>query len=286
MVYHGVMRSGDGLSVIRDERGQGALLGPVQGGGGTGAGRGCGSANCATLVPYADLARFMVETTKEFVRFSVNMVKPSAARLKSPSSFSSGSPLHGRPRPPRPVTMSASGDVSSDGSRRVGTSSPPVVDRREPPGSAPVRSSGKRKIIALLVLLAVGTAGLVFYLQGRRFQETDDAQIDGNITNLGSRVIGTVTAVKVQENQTVKAGEVLLEIDPTDLAVAVAQAKASVAQAQAQLQAEDPTVSITETSNTAAVAGASSEMASARAGLSGSQSDVDQLAAAAGAGRG
>ena len=49
-----------------------------------------------------------------------------------------------------------------------------------------------------------------------------------------------MTAVYVVENQTVKAGDPLLEIDPTDLAVAVAQAKASVAQAEAQLQAEDP----------------------------------------------
>jgi membrane fusion protein (multidrug efflux system) len=88
-----------------------------------------------------------------------------------------------------------------------------------------------------------------------------------------------VTAVYVVENQKVKAGDVLLEIDPTDLQVAVAQAKAAVAQAQAQLQAEDPTVSITETSNVALVAGASSELAQTMAGLSGARSDVDQLTA-------
>ena len=156
-------------------------------------------------------------------------------------------------------------------------SQPGAAQKAAPAPAA--RSNGKRRIILGLVVLAVGTGALIYYLDARHFQETDDAQIDGNITNLGPRVTGTVTKVLVQENQTVKAGDVLVEIDPTDLQVAVAQAKAAVAQAQAQLQAEDPSVSITETSNTAAVAGASSEIASTMAGLSGSRSDVDQLSA-------
>jgi membrane fusion protein, multidrug efflux system len=157
-----------------------------------------------------------------------------------------------------------------------------AIDPGSGPGAgaaAPARSNGKKKVAALVVVAVLATLGLAYYLRGRSFQETDDAQIDGNITSLGPRVTGTVTAVHVLENQTVQLGDVLVEIDPTDLAVAVVQAKAAVAQAEAQLQAEDPTVSMTETSNTAAVAGASSEMASAMAGLSGSQSDVDQLTA-------
>ena len=148
--------------------------------------------------------------------------------------------------------------------------------------AAPVASNGKngkKRFVGLVVVAVLATAGILYYLRGRSFEETDDAQIDGNITSLGPRVTGTVTAVHVVENQAVQVGDVLLEIDPTDLEVAVVQAKAAVAQAAAQLQAEDPSVSITENTNTAAVAGASSEMASATAGLSGSQSDVDQLTA-------
>ena len=178
--------------------------------------------------------------------------------------------------------MSTTGEVQTDGGGRPGGPPVLVVEPRPPvtvaaPAAAP--SKRKRKIVGALVVLALGSAGLAYYLAGRRFQETDDAQIDGNITNLGPRVTGTVTAVYVLENQAVKAGDVLVDIDPTELQVAVAQAKASVAQAQAQLQAEDPSVSITETSNKALVAGASSELASAMAGLSGSRSDVDQLTA-------
>jgi membrane fusion protein (multidrug efflux system) len=176
--------------------------------------------------------------------------------------------------------MSSTGEVPAIDGRRPNpqAAAAPAV-AAGPATEAPAASKGKKRSIALLVVAVLATVGIVYYLHERHFEETDDAEIDGNITSLGPRVTGTVTAVHVVENQMVKEGDVLLEIDPTDLAVAVAQAKATVAQAEAQLQAEDPTVSITETSNTAAVASASSDLTSASAGLSGSQSDVDQLTA-------
>src|SRR3569833_3078437 len=177
--------------------------------------------------------------------------------------------------------MSTTGEVQqADGGGRPGAGPVAVAEPKTSPAvAAPAKPKGRKRIVAALVVLAIASGGVVYYLHARQFQETDDAQIDGNITNLGPRVMGTVTAVYVRENQTVKTGDVLLEIDPTELQVAVAQAKAAVAQAQAQLQAEDPSVSITETSNKALLAGASSELAQTMAGLSGSRSDVDQLTA-------
>jgi membrane fusion protein, multidrug efflux system len=179
--------------------------------------------------------------------------------------------------------MSSSGEiVTTDGkSPRMGGD--PAVDRGSAPGAAttgadvpaaPKRSRRPFVIGALAVVVVI--AGL-YYLHERHFEDTDDAQVDGNISNIGPRVTGTVTAVYVVENQFVKANDPLLEIDPTDLAVTVAQAKASVAQAEAQLQAEDPSVSITQTSNTALLAGASSDLLSATAGLTGAEKDVEQL---------
>jgi membrane fusion protein (multidrug efflux system) len=176
--------------------------------------------------------------------------------------------------------MSSTGEVPAiDGRRAAAAGTPAIVPTGTAAAPAPAASNNNKRSIGLVVLLVLAAVGTGYYLHGRNFEETDDAQIDGNITSLGPRVSGTVIATHVVENQTVKVDDVLLEIDPADLAVAVVQAKAAVAQAQAQLQAEDPSVSITETSNTAAVAGASSELASASAGLSGSQSDVDQLTA-------
>jgi membrane fusion protein, multidrug efflux system len=174
--------------------------------------------------------------------------------------------------------MSSSGEAPAIDGRRPTTAPAPAIASGDAQ-AAPAASNGKKRLAGLVVVAVLGTAALLYYLRGRSFEETDDAQIDGNITSLGPRVVGTVTATHVVENQAVQVGDVLVEVDPTDLAVAVVQAKAAVAQAEAQLQAEDPSVSITETSNTAAVAGASSELASASAGLSGSHSDVDQLTA-------
>jgi membrane fusion protein (multidrug efflux system) len=158
--------------------------------------------------------------------------------------------------------------------------SPPVT---RPAVAAPVEApaapkrSKRARVLLVLAVVAVGVLAYLWYQ--RRFEETDDAQVDGNISSIGPRVTGTVTAVRVFENQMVKVGDVLFEIDPTDLRVAVSQAKAAVAQAAAQLQAEDPTVPILEASNAAAVVGASSELTAASAGVSAAQKDVEQLGA-------
>jgi membrane fusion protein, multidrug efflux system len=125
----------------------------------------------------------------------------------------------------------------------------------------------------------VAVAGLLYWLHGRHFEETDDAQIDGTISNVSPRVSGNVSAVYVVENQSVKMGDVLAEIDPEDLRISVEQARASVAMAQAQLEAEDPSVPITLATNESQVASAGGDLAAAQASLSAARSDVQQLTA-------
>jgi membrane fusion protein (multidrug efflux system) len=82
--------------------------------------------------------------------------------------------------------------------------------------------------------------------------------------------------VYVIENQSVKEGDVLAEIDPTDLRIAVVQAKAQLAQTQAQLEAEDPNVPITAASNVSATSTAQSDLAAAEAALSAARTEVAQ----------
>ncbi|HEX4210460.1 MAG TPA: HlyD family secretion protein, partial [Candidatus Binataceae bacterium] len=71
------------------------------------------------------------------------------------------------------------------------------------------------------------------YLQS--FQSTDDAQIDGHIDPLSSRINGTVIAVHAEDDDRVREGELLVEIDPRDFEVAVSQAEASLELARAQV---------------------------------------------------
>jgi len=164
-------------------------------------------------------------------------------------------------------------------------SGPPVFDEPPPEGDAAAKDAArarKRRRVRLAVgagVLVVALVGLGYYLYERRFESTDDAQIDANISNVGARVPGTIVRVDVEENQRVTAGQPLAEIDPTDLGVALAQAKAEVAQAAAQLAAEDPSVQITETSNATALTNASANISSASAALASAQHDAEQAAA-------
>jgi len=169
------------------------------------------------------------------------------------------------------ATQQSNGGQGQVGAAASGPQSGPVE-------ASPPRSGRVRKI-ALVVLAAAAVGGLSYWLHARHFEETDDAQIDGEISSVGARVAGTVKAVYVKETEIVKAGDLLLELDGADLEVLVAQARAQVDQAEAQLQAEDPTVAITETSRTASIAGASSDVSSAVANLSASRQQVAQVAA-------
>src|SRR5258708_5365617 len=70
-------------------------------------------------------------------------------------------------------------------------------------------------LIALLILGVVVLTGTFFWWQYASVREqTEDAFVDGHITNISSRVAGTVNGVKSQENQRGKVGESLKELEP------------------------------------------------------------------------
>ena len=64
-------------------------------------------------------------------------------------------------------------------------------------------------VVALALII-----GLFVYYSGR--ESTDDAQVDGHITPVASKVYGRVAEVLVLDNQQVKAGQVLVKIDPPE----------------------------------------------------------------------
>jgi membrane fusion protein (multidrug efflux system) len=86
---------------------------------------------------------------------------------------------------------------------------------------------------AILVLLIVG--GLVFWLNARNFESTDDAFIDVQIVRIAPQIAGQVTQVLVDDNQLVSAGQPLASIDSADAQTKVAEAQAKAAQAQSQV---------------------------------------------------
>jgi len=116
--------------------------------------------------------------------------------------------------------------------------------------------------LALVVIVVI----VVWHYSGR--QSTDDAQVDGHITQIAARVGGTVQALHVTENQYVEKGAVLAELDPRDYQVALDRAKADLADAQGNAAAAASGIPISEVSATSGVSTATGGVEEAQAGIS------------------
>jgi membrane fusion protein (multidrug efflux system) len=142
----------------------------------------------------------------------------------------------------------------------------PTEQDAEIEGAQP-QSRRKGIAIVVVVILALVAAGL--WWRSTYSESTDDAQVNGHLIQVSARIAGQVAKVYVDENQLVKAGDVIAELDPSDYKVAVENAEAALASAQANAAAANVNVPIT-TVNTG------SNLTSADANLSGSHAAVDQ----------
>jgi membrane fusion protein (multidrug efflux system) len=107
-------------------------------------------------------------------------------------------------------------------------------------------TNGSRKFIIIGIVLLLVLGAIFFYWRSTFTEDTDDAQVDGNLYQISSRVSGQVVKVYVDDNQTVQAGQLLAEIDPTDYQVALDQAQANLASAQAEFAQATVNVPITQ----------------------------------------
>jgi membrane fusion protein, multidrug efflux system len=96
----------------------------------------------------------------------------------------------------------------------------------------PAKSS-RGKFIGIAVVLFLIIAGGLYYWRSTFTVDTDDAQVDGDLYQVSSRIAGQVIKVYVEDNQKVTQGQLLAEIDPKDFQVALEQAQANLANAQA-----------------------------------------------------
>jgi membrane fusion protein (multidrug efflux system) len=114
----------------------------------------------------------------------------------------------------------------------------------------PRRKALPRWVFAGLGLVFAATAGFSWWLHARHFESTDDAQIDGHINVVSSRISGTVLYVnaQVENNQYVQAGTLLLELDPNDYQAALEHAKSDLATKQGEARSAGVNVPITNAS--------------------------------------
>src|ERR1700710_1051280 len=150
----------------------------------------------------------------------------------------------------RPLAAPAS--VAPDANARSETPQPKPenlrTDRPEPPeadqgreqGPTGIRGAFQTHPVAMIVclgLILVGIiAGVAWYLNGRHYESTDDAFIDGRPVLVSPQVTGSIVRVSVTDNQIVKTGDLLAKIDPRDYQAALDQAAAQMRQAEATMR--------------------------------------------------
>src|SRR5271165_988676 len=177
-----------------------------------------------------------------------------------------------------------------------GKDRPPVVEEHGRSGNDPAdatdppkppRSHLSRWIF--VVVAAVAAAGVGYWwMDSQKYESTDDAQVEGHLELVSSRISGTVISInpRVENNQTVEAGTLLLELDPRDYQAELDHAGAVFATRSAEAQSAQVTIPITDAisfgrlhSSEASRAQAVAAVDSAEANLTAAQHRLQQDAA-------
>jgi membrane fusion protein (multidrug efflux system) len=123
-------------------------------------------------------------------------------------------------------------------------------------------------------VLVVAVLGLFFYYHDR--ESTDDAQVDGHITPIASKIYGRVAAVLINDNEAVKAGQTLVKIDPADNQAAVDQAKAALDLAESEARSAGVDVPRTAENVASGTSSADAQLLGAQADAASAQASYEQ----------
>jgi membrane fusion protein (multidrug efflux system) len=140
----------------------------------------------------------------------------------------------------------------------------------ETAAAAPGRPWYRRPVPASLVgavALAVIVVGVRFVHHALTHESTDDAFLEAHVVQISPKVGGNIVRLPIDDNQLVKAGALLVEIDPRDYAARVAQARAAVDAAVARARSAELTVGLTNTTSGADVQTASSNVTLSRSAV-------------------
>ena len=144
------------------------------------------------------------------------------------------------------------------------------------PAGAPVEAKPASKARVFTVLGIMIVAGLAFggrmYWRSQNFVETENAYLAGHVHPVSSRIVGVVTKVLVEDNQIVKEGQVIAELDPADQHVKLEQIQAQIAAAEQQVLQADAQAAQARASASAAQA----QVAQAQAQSQRAQQDAER----------
>ncbi|MEP6506297.1 MAG: HlyD family efflux transporter periplasmic adaptor subunit, partial [Betaproteobacteria bacterium] len=109
----------------------------------------------------------------------------------------------------------------------------PVSTPEAPVTTAPAGNPKRRTAltaIAAAVVIIGGGYGIYYWMTGRHSESTDNAYVQANVVQITAQAGGTVTAIQADDTDFVKAGQLLVRLDPADSRVALDQAEAALAQ--------------------------------------------------------
>lgn len=140
--------------------------------------------------------------------------------------------------------------------------------------STEVSPPSRRRGIIIAVVVILVLVGLGFWWHSTYYEDTDDAQINGHLIQISSRIAGQVIHVDVDENQLVKKGDPIAELDPRDYQVAVENAQAALESAKAAAAAANVNIPITSINTGSTLSSAGADVSAATASISQAQSQV------------
>ena len=154
-----------------------------------------------------------------------------------------------------------------------------AAEERKPESPEPARKAqGKSRAALLLIagVVAAGAAAGAVYLHFAGQISTDDAQVDAHNAPIAPKISGNIAEILVDDNQAVKAGQVLVRIDPRDYQARVDQMSAALAMAQSDSAGARANVPLTDHTTVSAVAAAEGQLAAAQADYEKAKADYDR----------
>jgi membrane fusion protein (multidrug efflux system) len=155
-------------------------------------------------------------------------------------------------------------------------------DARKDNGANAAETAAKKRRALMIIggVAAVVILGVLLYLLITAGKETtDDAQIDADVVPLAPHVGGQVVAVPVSENQVVKKGEVIFQIDDRDYQARLSQAQAELESVRAQAQAADAQVSVAEAAARGSLSQAEANLIGSNRSVSSTRAQLEQARA-------
>ena len=150
-------------------------------------------------------------------------------------------------------------------------------------GAKPVEKTSRKRRTPLLIG-ALASAALTisagYYLLHLGQETTDDAQVEGRVMNVSTRVSGQVLRMKVEDNQLVNEGDVLVELDPADFEAKVAVARADLNAAEAAVEQARSALALTQKTAPAGLSQARGGLETANASVAAARATLEEARAA------